>query len=218
MNLGYARGDVDANVAENFRRMCRAAGLEGKRLVMARQRHGTDVHAVEDSAAVPEGVDGLATALSDVALVTFHADCVPVLFLDPAKRVVANSHAGWRGAVRGMAGRTVARMVERFGCSPGDILVGVGPCISCDRFEVDADVADRFREEFPDCVFPSKDRPGKFHVALADSCVSSLIRSGVPRENIEVSGLCTHGDERMFFSHRRDGESRGCMATFIALA
>jgi len=217
MNLGYSRGDEDANVDENFRLICGTAGFEGKRLVMARQRHGTEVHAVEDSIAVPAGVDGLATAISDVALVTFQADCVPMLFLDPVKRVVANSHAGWRGAYLGMAGATVNRMVARFGCNPGDILVGVGPCISGDRFEVGSEVAERFRGEFSGCVFPSKDRPGKFHVGLADVCVSSLLKSGVRGENIEVSGLCTYGDERMFFSHRRDGESRGSMAAFIGL-
>jgi len=218
MNLGYGRGDDDANVDENYRRICGVAGLAREKIVAARQRHGTNIHRVDDAREPPDDTDGLITNLPGIPLVTFYADCVPLLFCDPVRHVVANSHAGWRGAVQNMAAKTVAEMIALYGCDPGDILAGVGPCISRANFEVDADVALRFQEEFAECVFPVTGNPGKFQIALLETCRLSLLRAGIPPENIELARCCTYGDGDLFFSHRRDGAARGSLAAFIELA
>ena len=46
-----------------------------------------------------EGVDGLVTNIPGICLVTFYADCVPLFFVDPVKKVIGLSHSGWRGTV-----------------------------------------------------------------------------------------------------------------------
>ena len=217
MNLGYGRGDDDANVDENYRRICGAAGLTRENIVAAKQRHGTNVYSVDEVCEVPDNTDGLITNLPNVALVTFYADCVPLLFCDPVKRVIANSHAGWRGCVQNMAAKTVGEMTARYGCNPRDVLVGVGPCISGAGFEVDDDVAVRFQKEFDECVFSAKRTPGKFRIALQEVCKLSLLRADVPAENVELARWCTYLDGELFFSHRRDGAARGSLAAFIEL-
>jgi len=218
LNLGYGRGDDDANVDENYRRICEAASLTQENIIMAKQRHGTNIYKIEEKREIPDNTDGLMTNKSGIVLATYYADCVPLLFCDPVKRVIANSHAGWRGSVQNMAAKTVKEMSVHYGCDPKDILAGIGPCISGANFEVDEDVAVQFEKEFSECVFPVNDRPGKFRINLQEACKLSLLRSFVPEENIEITNCCTYSDEELFFSHRRNREERGSLAAFIELA
>jgi len=185
---------------------------------LSKQRHGANIRRVDEIGEVPDDTDGLMTSRPSIALVTFFADCVPLLFCDPVRRVVANSHAGWRGCALGMAARTVGEMAAHYGCNPADILAGIGPCISGANYEVGEDVAMRLGKEFAECVFPAEGSPGKFRAALPEICRLGLLRAGVPPGNIEIAGYCTYADEDLFFSHRRDGEERGSLAAFIALA
>ena len=64
--------------------------------------------------------DAMVTATPGVALGILTADCAPVLFADPAARVIGAAHAGWRGALSGVLEATVAAM-ERQGAAPGRI-------------------------------------------------------------------------------------------------
>ena len=114
LNLGWTKEDDPASVIENRRRFLEAiqSGSRPFALVALRQVHSGIVRFVkeEDGAtdgklqtaegkAVIEG-DGLVTDLPGVLLAVGTADCVPVLVIDVAKRVVAAFHAGWRGTRR----------------------------------------------------------------------------------------------------------------------
>jgi len=217
MNLGYNRGDDETNVDENFRRICKATGLTKEKVVMSKQQHGTNIQIIDEICEVPDNTDGLMTNKSNIVLVTFYADCVPLLFCDPVKRVIANSHAGWRGCVENMAEKTVRKMIEHYGSNPKDILAGIGPCISTANYEVDEDVAGQFQKEFPECVFPADGKHGKFHVDLQEACKLNLLKANIPSENIEIAQWCTFSNSELFFSHRRDGALRGSLAAFIEL-
>ncbi|MDB4981223.1 MAG: hypothetical protein JWM82_1975, partial [Myxococcales bacterium] len=84
LNVGGKWGDAPASVAENRRRIVRAAGAP---LYVATQVHGADIARVRagDAPADVAGlrVDGLVTERNDVALAVFVADCVPALVADP---------------------------------------------------------------------------------------------------------------------------------------
>ena len=41
--------------------------------------------------------DGLITNIPNIILTTYHADCVPIYFLDKEKKIVGLAHGGWRG-------------------------------------------------------------------------------------------------------------------------
>jgi len=229
MNLGYNRGDEVANVDENFRRICEAAGLSNEKIVMTKQKHETNIFKIDGicevpgsftrsgSLGVPDNTDGLITNQTNIVLATFYADCVPLLLCDPVKRVIANSHAGWRGCVQNMAALTVKEMTELYGCNPKDILAGIGPCICASCFEVDEDVAVQFNKSFSECVFADKTKPGKFYIDLRETCRLSLLGENIPPENIEVAPQCTYENKDLFFSHRRDGAQRGSLAALIEL-
>ena len=137
MNLSYTRGDDPAHVDENYRRMAAAIGVKPEHMVCTHQTHTTNVRIVtrEDAGKGVTrekdytDVDGLITNVPGICLVTFYADCVPLLFLDPVKKVVASSHSGWRGTVNRMGQVTVEKMQKEFSCDPKNILACVGPSI-----------------------------------------------------------------------------------------
>ena len=102
------------------------------------------------------------------------------------------------------------------GVDPEDIVAWLGPAIGPDRFEVGADVRDRFCANDPaaDASF-APHRPGKWHADLFALARARLARAGVP--HVTGGGHCTHSDAARFFSYRRERDT-GRMATAIWLA
>jgi len=218
LNLAYHMGDHPADVDENFKLICEAVGFNREKVRMTKQIHQAGIYVVESESPVPEGIDSLITAIPDDVLTTYYADCVPLLFLDPVKKVIANSHAGWRGTLAEISKKTVARMVEEFESRPQDILVGIGPSISFKYFEVGCEVAEAFKQQLS-LVTPYLHQKSdeKWHIDLLAINYKLLIEAGVLEKNIEVSNLCTVENPDVFYSHRRDGSARGNMVAMIAL-
>ena len=220
LNLGVTTGDCLVAIRKNFIRICDVAGFDVDGIVMSQQVHGTNIFSVESTKSVEKSVDGLVTDKAGIVLTTYYADCVPLLFYDPIKKVAGNAHAGWRGVAADMAGRMVAAMEGRHGSHPNDILVGIGPSISVKNFEVGAEVEDEFKKSLPfseKFIYNSEGARDKYYVDLWEICRLSLIRAGVKPNNIEVAGICTYANPELFYSHRRDGLPRGGMAAMICL-
>ena len=156
LNLSFDRGDREEAVRENFRRIGEAMGVRCEDMVLSRQTHTTNVRVVTEDdrgkGIVRErdytDVDGLVTDVPGICLVTSYADCVPLYFVDPVKKVIGLSHSGWRGTVGKIGKKTVELMAERFGSDPGDILAAVGPSVCMDCYEVSGDVIERVKEAF----------------------------------------------------------------------
>lgn len=225
MNLSYTRGDEKARVDENFRRICDAMGLPVAGVVVSAQEHHTtlqNVTAADCGKGITftgfKDVDGLLTDEPNVVLCTQYADCVPLLFADPKKRVVAASHAGWRGTVGEIGRLTVERMCKDYGCDPADILAGIAPSIGRCCFEVDTPVYDAFKEMtvFDDGCFTA-DGNDKFHIDLWEVNRRVLLSAGVKADNITVTDLCTRCYPDVFWSHRKTGPDRGSLAAFIGM-
>ena len=225
MNLSYTRGDEKAAVDENFVRICAAMGVSAADVVLSAQEHHTtlkNVTAADRGIGLSRpplvDVDGLLTDEPQVVLCTQYADCVPLLFADPVRHVVATSHAGWRGTVAEIGRLTVERMQSDYGCDPRDILAGIAPSIGSCCFEVDAPVAEAFEAlsvTDGDCCRAVGN--GKFFVDLWETNRRILLSAGVKAENITVTDLCTRCHPQLFWSHRFSGAARGSLAAFIAL-
>ena len=228
MNLSFTRGDNEDDVRENFRIMAGAVGVKNEDMVFTHQTHTTNVRVVtkEDRG---NGItrernffdtDGLVTNDENVCLVTFFADCVPLFFLDPVKKVIGLSHSGWRGTVGKIGMETVRVMKEEFGCDPNDILAAVGPSICQDCYEVSKDVIDKFKENFDekywDELFYEKDN-GKYQLNLWKANEIVFLESGITKDHIAISNICTHCNSDIFYSHRTTGDKRGNMCGFLSL-
>lgn len=226
LNLGPSRGDDPDHVRENYRRFFAAIGADGKQLAMTNQVHGGVVRTVTtaDLRTDPYDkpayeADGLMTDLPGVALVIYSADCIPILFYDPVRRVIAAVHAGWRGTAAGIAAAAVERMRDVYGCDPKDILAAIGPGIGPDCFETHEDVPNAMTAALSTavlCHIRIKEN-GKFAVDLKNINAMRLEQAGLEADHIAVSSLCTACHPELFWSHRKLGTNRGSMAAAIQL-
>ncbi len=224
MNLSFTRGDDDRAVRENLDRFCAVLGERAENVVVSAQTHTTHTVAVT---AADRGrgvtrpreytdVDGLMTDEASVVLCTQYADCVPLFFADPVRRVVATSHAGWRGTVNGMARVTVEDMTARYGCRPQDIVAGIGPSIGLCCFEVDEPVAEAFAAAGM-AEYCHADGNGKYHIDLRAVNRRFMLEAGIPAAQITVADLCTRCHPDVLWSHRACGKERGSLAAFISI-
>ena len=167
-----------------------------------------------------EGVDGLVTNIPGICLVTFYADCVPLFFVDPVKKVIGLSHSGWRGTVGKIGRVTVELMQQQYGCEPCDILAAVGPSVCRDCYEVSGDVIERFRESFAEKywkdLFYQKEN-GKYQLDLWKANEIIFAEAGILPEHTAVTNVCTHCNSEILYSHRTAGNERGSLAAFLAL-
>lgn len=228
LNLSFDRGDDRAAVAENFRRMGETLGVRCEDMVLSQQTHTTNIRIVTDEDRGKgitrerdyTDIDGLITNVPGICLVTTYADCVPLYFLDPVKKVIALSHSGWRGTVGKIGKKTVELMHDKFGSDPADILAAVGPSVCQDCYEVSADVIDRFREVFDRSVWEELfyEKPdGKYQLDLWKANEKIFLEAGIRKEHIAVTNVCTHCNSGILYSHRAMGDKRGNLCAFLAL-
>jgi len=226
LNLGDKSYDSIENVEENFERICKAIGIKKDSLVFSNQVHGTNIRKVvekdknkkiEDRKKA-EPHDGLMTNIRGISLVTFYADCVPVLFYDHGKKAIAMAHSGWRGTVSEIAAETVKKLAEEYHCDPGNLEVAIGPSIGKCCFEVGEDVyrqfVDRLHWSDAYCI---KTGEKKWHSDLQGIVWQSLIDSGVRRENICTANICTKCNKDIFYSHRGDNGKTGSLAAIMQI-
>ena len=228
LNLSFDRGDDRTAVAENFRRMGEALGVRCEDMVLSQQTHTTNIRIVTDEDRGKgitrerdyTDIDGLITNVPGICLVTTYADCVPLYFLDPVKKVIALSHSGWRGTVGKIGKKTVELMHDNFGSDPDDILAAVGPSVCQDCYEVSADVTDRFREVFDRSVWDELfyEKPdGKYQLDLWKANEKIFLEAGIRKDHIAVTNVCTHCNSEILYSHRAMGDKRGNLCAFLAL-
>lgn len=188
-------------------------------MITLRQVHGTDVIRVAGSPPAPacgEG-DALLTDQPGTVIGVRTADCLPILLSAQNGAVVAAVHAGWRGAVAGIATRTVDALVTRHRVSPGEISALLGPCIRPCCFEVGpeviAEVARRHPQLAEAVTIPKNPRP---HLDLAG--LNRLLLNAAGVTNVTDCDECTCCQPEIYHSYRRDAGDAGRMVSWIQAA
>ena len=209
-NLATHVGDAASAVAANRARL--AHQLPGEP-VWLEQVHGVQVVDAAATHGVPDA-DASFSRQPGVVCAVMTADCLPMLFTNRAGSVVAAAHAGWRGLLAGVLEATLDAMA----CPPGDVLAWLGPAISCDAFEVGAEVREAFVRQHASAASAFSPLPdGKFLADLPQLARQRLGRAGVLMANCFGGDACTVIERELFFSYRRDGVT-GRMASAIWLA
>jgi polyphenol oxidase len=204
LNGGIGSHDSATHVAENRARMAASLGVAPARFLTAYQVHSPQVVVAETpwaSEARP-GADAIVTRAAALAIGVTTADCGPILFADPHARVIGAAHAGWRGALSGVAEATVAAM-EQLGAARSQIRAALGPMIRQPNYEVGPDLIERFaaEDQASKAFFGPAARPGHAQFDLGGYIAARLQRCGVVQ--IEDVGLCTYADPSLFYSYRR---------------
>src|SRR5208283_297407 len=167
LNLGFTESDQRARVEQNRRAFLDQLGCGDFVPASARQVHSSHSFvvtrdrenqlayqppgaAIPVPATNPPAGDGLMTAESGILLTIRIADCLPLLLVDPQRRVVAAIHAGWRGALARVMEKAVGDMRRVFGSDPQALIAALGPSIRACCYEVGEEVVEAFHGTFPE--------------------------------------------------------------------
>ena len=186
--------------------------------VVANQTHSDNIVVIDqvttlgwdDLATAVENCDALITNQKGIMLTVLTADCVPILLLDPLKRVVAVVHAGWKGTQQEIVYKSVKKMESVFGSDPKDILAGVAPSIGICCYEVGKEVAKHFFKYPKSYTIKGE----KYMLNLPYINKEQLLKAGLVEKNIELSNICTSCEVENYFSYRKE---QGCSGRFMSM-
>jgi purine-nucleoside/S-methyl-5'-thioadenosine phosphorylase / adenosine deaminase len=206
---------------------CSAMGIDASTLVIPRQVHGSEVvvansshsgaGAAPGSELIADG-DAIITDSPGIALMTTHADCLPMLLYSPEVGAIGAVHAGWRSTVSDVAGNTVSAMEASFGARPAGIHVYLGPAICASCYEVGPDVIDAWHAlDRIDAAGAIRNSDGVATFDLVAANQALLERAGVCATRIDRTDRCTKCDGHEWFSHRGQGPLTGRFGSIIAL-
>jgi YfiH family protein len=151
--------------------------------------------------------DAIVTRVAGLAIAVSTADCGPILFADAEAGVIGAAHAGWRGALSGVAEATVAAM-ECCGADRSRIVAALGPMIRQQNYEVGPEFVAQFAadDSSTERFFRSAPRAGHSLFDLAGYVAGRLTRAGIG--HINDLGRCTYAEPQTFFSYRRSVHRR----------
>ncbi len=202
LNCGPGSRDQPAAVTENRARVART--LSAAHLLSLHQTHGIDVVMARepwDTNNRPHA-DAMVTDRPGLALGTLAADCAPILFADAEAHVIGAAHAGWRGALAGVATATVGAM-ESLGARRERIRAAIGPTIGPRSYEVGAEFPAPFvaQGESHRRFFAAAPKPGKFLFDLPTLLLAQLKALGLAAAESIGHDTCAEPDR--YFSYRR---------------
>jgi hypothetical protein len=214
LNLGDHVGDDHTAVLGNRRILADALGVDA--ITVADQQHGATCAVVtpelvgkgfageEEARYFFPATDALVTDVPGAALGVLVADCVPVLLWDPAHRAVGTAHAGRLGVLHGVVASAVRRMGEEFATRPGELLVGIGPCVGVESYEVGQADADALDARHPGAGLTRPSRPGHRLLDLGGAVELQLADLGVPSDQVHRMAVDTRTNTERYFSHRAE--------------
>ena len=224
-NISYEEKKTE--VQKGLQALSKEFEFDIKNICRPKQTHTDKVEKIEDG---DEGiyiqkfdnVDGLVTDKKNKVLMLSFADCTPLLFYDPVKNVIANTHSGWKGTLQSIAVKTVEKMKEEYGCNTADIICCIGPHIRKCHFEVDEDVKDLFYNEFEylrdiNEIIKYNKEEDKYYIDTVKINKQILLDIGLKEENIIDSNICTVCNSDICHSYRAEKDLSGRAVTIIEL-
>lgn len=215
-------------IIENYKDLCDIIGSDYTHLVKANQEHTDQVKFAKQKIKLNEPdihvqdynkTDGLITNKNELLLCTTNADCILLLFFDPLKKVIANTHSGWRGTIQRISVKTVRKMKEEYNCNPKDIICCICPSIRKCHFEVDKEVKKLFEKEFQEInkIIEESILNKKWNIDTVEINKKLLQKEGLQPENIIDSKICSMCHSDLIHSYRVEKENYGLNTALIEL-
>ena len=212
----------------DYKVLTQAIGSNYKHVVKARQRHTKNVKCVIEKEEGPElysekyeDTDGLITSKPNIMLSTTNADCILLLFYDPVKNVIANTHSGWYGTLQRISVETIEKMQKEYGCMPKDIICCMCPSIRKCHFEVGKEVKEEFEKEFKELsankYIEETTANEKWNIDTIYINTQILKNAGLQEKNIINSGICSVCEQTQVHSYRAEGENYGLATAIIEI-
>lgn len=209
-NLSYSVGDDKISVDKNRKDFFEALGLSVDNVGYQRQIH-SDIINIIGCGGDNGASDALITDKKNLGLAVSVADCTPIFLYDFKNKVIAAVHSGWRGTESKILEKTFLKLKNDYNSKPENLVAYIGPSISQANYEVGIEVAEKFDQTFL--------KPGgiKFLLDVSGIIYQSLLKSGIPKNQIQKSELCTFEFNDLLHSYRRDGNLSGRSLGVIAI-
>lgn len=227
LNLGLHTNDKNEKVIKNRKITANKLNLNFSSFTSAEQVHGDRVYVVEKKDKGRGNInysdsikktDALITNVNGITLFSYYADCVPLYFYDRENKIIGLAHSGWKGTLKRIGLKVIEKMKNEFNSKVSDCLVAIGPAISKDFYEIDSNLAIKFKNNFSNIdnylIYKSKNR---YLLDLPGIIKMMFIKRGIKKGNLINSKMCTYSNKENFYSYRRDGGVTGRMASIITL-
>lgn len=204
-------------VVENRKRLAEELGVSLDQFVLAQQTHSNHFYHVtskdkgrgawttEDAIS---DTDALFTYEPNIVLGAFTADCVPLLFWSEQSHLIASVHSGWQGTVKEIVPALLLHLKDQHGEDLSSVHAFIGPALSEEKFEVDSDVAELYKQlGYADAFIRFKEETGKYHIDNALTVREQCIRAGIRPDFIDHSTVCTYQspDGFSYRQNKKDG-------------
>jgi len=208
LNLAYHVGDEDKSVLNNRQMIIEKLLNPGPEyLYSALQVHGDNVLYVDKytrhkDGNIPIEADSLITNKRNIPIMVLGADCNLIIIIDKKEKAIGVVHAGWKGTLNGVLGKTLVEFKRHFDSSPENILAFFGPSIRNCCYKVDSILIDRFREKFGNGDYYFKEG-NDFFLDIIKLNLIHLKVFGIQKDNVFDVGKCTSCSNG-FFSYRKE--------------
>ena len=201
LNLSFNVGDDQEIVLKNRQLLADYLHTDLSHMIATRQTHSTNLLKVTkedggrgmyDFEDAFYNYDAMYTRDKDIYLLSFHADCTPVLLYAKDQELIASIHSGWKGNVNEITLKVVTHLINLEHCNPKEIYAYIGPSINYERFEVGQDVIDLVNQmSFDASEFYTPKENGKYLFNAKGLVEKQLLLCGVLKEHITISDYCT---------------------------
>ena len=203
-NLAY-QVDEGRNVKEHRLLLADLISIDLNRFVFVHQHHSNKIQKVtlqdlgkgKDSFIDGVDVDALYTYEKNVPLCIFHADCVPIFFVDETKGLVGIIHAGYKGTLIHVAYESIKKVIEDEGVNPNNLKFYVGPYRMPQSFKID----ENSRKDIVEAGYQDAIKGDNFDNGLAN--VIDLRRLGIKDSQIIFSNFDTLTDDRFYSAYQK---------------
>lgn len=222
-NMGLHVAKNSQAVVENRKTLAASLNCTVDQLVCANQTHSANFYkvtkadlgkgAVSQETAIPN-TDALYTFEKDIVLTSFSADCVPVILYSEVDGIAAVVHSGWQGTVKEITLKLLQHLKVAENCDLNTMKVVIGTALSQQKFEVDCDVYDKFKQlGYADEFMYFKEETNKYHIDNQLTVKQQCLLAGIPAHNITIDPTCTFMRKDGFSYRQQRDTGRHC--TFI---
>ena len=208
LNCGLGSNDKKENVFKNLDWVAKKITCRKEYLITLNQKHTNQVIHFDNAKSVKNKLagDAIVSEVKNIGIGILTADCAPIFFYDPKKKIIGCAHAGWKGALNGVIRNTVKKFNE-LNSNNNDLIAVVGPCINKKNYEVKADFFEKF-------ISQDKNNENFFKKLSSERYVFDL-RGFINKEiynlniqNVENIEMDTFSQQKFFYSYRRSRLNR----------
>ena len=203
LNCGIGSGDKRDNVYKNLEIVSKNISCDKDSLITLNQKHSDKVIHFENKSSIKDKLvgDAIVSEKKNIGIGILTADCVPILFYDPSKKIIGCAHAGWKGALKGIIKNTIKKF-NQLNSNNSDLIAVVGPCINKKNYEVNEDFLEKFiKQDIKNEIFFEKKDNGKYIFDLRAFVNKEIFSLNV--KNVENLEMDTFSEKEFFYSYRR---------------